>query len=548
MAKKNKSHKKPVIVIVGAALAGPTAAARAREINEDAEIILLERNKRVSYSMAGLALHLSGEVKSLDDLNRERENFFRDVYNVDVRIHTEVDEINPRKKTLRVTTSGNTETIRYDKLIFAAGAASIKPIGIKPAKNFYYFRTLDDLAAIRGALDSGFKRFVVLGGGSMGAEALDGLVRAGAQVTLVEKKQRFLPEYSAEISSQAVLSLGQKATILTGIKTVDFTYTNDRVAAVVADGKKIETDFVISAIGVKPRTELLKKAGIKLYADASIRIDDRCRTSEPDIYACSICVSVPQGKDHQWIPQAAVSDKTAQVAGENAAGGSARLTALTGSQIIRLPDIEIGRVGPTLRQAQRRYGKSNLNCVLVHARDTESYISDSTTMTVKMFFTKKKGQLVALEAVGKNIKSRIDVAAAAIAGKLKLQEIAMLDLAYTPVVGTARDAINIAATVGSQLIEGITDLTDFAQIKAQRKKYFVLDVSTQATHAGFHDLHIPLEKLRSEINDVRARFKKSKSKQIATLSQTGRRGHLALRILKAAGLPVVNISGGKQQA
>ena len=192
-AAKNKIQKQRTIVIVGGALAGPTAAARAREIDEKARIILLERNTRVSYAMSGLALHLSGEVASLNELNREREDFFAQVYNVEGRTKTEVTAIHPKKKSIEITANGERETIAYDALIFATGAASLQPIGAKETDNFRYFRTLDDLAQIKASLAAGKKRFVVLGGGSMGAEALDGLVRGGADVTLIEKKCVFCP-------------------------------------------------------------------------------------------------------------------------------------------------------------------------------------------------------------------------------------------------------------------------------------------------------------------------------------------------------------------
>jgi rhodanese-related sulfurtransferase len=132
------------------------------------------------------------------------------------------------------------------------------------------------------------------------------------------------------------------------------------------------------------------------------------------------------------------------------------------------------------------------------------------------------------------------------AGNLTIDALALLDLAYTPAFGTARDALNIAATVALQKANGVTADVTFDDIKAKRAKFFVLDVSTEPQHAGFHDAHIPLEKVRAELETIRTKFKTSKSKQIAALSETGRRGHLALRILKNAGLPVVNISGGRK--
>ena len=532
-------RKQKTIIIAGAALGGATAAARAREIDEHARIILLERNTRVSYAMAGLSLHLSGEVRNIEDLNREREDFFRNVYAIDVRTRTEVKAINAKKNIITIETAGTSEDIAYDALVMATGAASIAPIGIKPAASFSYFRTLDDLAAIKAALVAGKKRFVVLGGGSMGAEAFDGLVRAGAEVTLIEKKRQILPDYSAEISALVTAHEVHKARIIAGFKDMSFETAGDSITAVKVDGVRIETDFVVSAIGVKPRTELLKKTGVKLSSGGAILIDEACRTSVKDIYACSICVAVKDGKEHHWIPQAAVSDKTAQVAGENAAGGKARLAYISGSQIIRLPSLEVGRVG---KKPQGSRGDS----VFVHARDIEAYVPGSAELSVKLWYDKKTLRVKSLEAAGRNIKSRLDTFAAALAGGLTLNDLAMLDLAYTPAFGTARDAVNIAATVALQKSAELTATVTYDEIRAKRGKFFVLDVSAEAAHAGFHDLHVPLEKLRSQIVELTNKFKISGARHIATLSATGRRGHLALRILRSHGLKAVNIAGGRK--
>lgn len=546
--KKSKSSSAKTIVVVGAALAGPTAAARAREVDEHARIILLERNTRVSYAMTGLSLHLSGEVTSLEELNREREDFFQSVYNIEVRTRTEVIQLDAKKKLLHLRDQKGDSTLPYDRLILASGASSLHPIGLKPAENFRYFRTLDDLAAIRAQLDSGARRFVILGGGSMGAEALDGLVRGGADVTLVEKKLRFLPDYAPEISAIATAAQEHKARIVAGFKHTDFEYKDNRIVAVKVDGMRIDTDFVVGAIGVRPRTELLKKAGVRLLGDGSIAVNERCETNVKDIYACSICVSVPDGKEHVYIPQAAVSDKTAQVAGENAAGGKAVLRSMTASQIIRLPGIEIGRVGLTCSQAMRKFGKTNIGSVFVHGRNTEPYMPGSEGISLKLFYHRKKKQVIALEAAGKDIKSRLDTVAAALAGGLTLNQLAMLDLAYTPAYGTARDALNVAATVALQKEAGLTATTSYEEIRAARAKYFVVDVSLKARHAGFHDMHIPLERLRESTGQLAEKFKKSRAKIVATLSESGRRGHLAMRILKARGFTAVNILGGKKNS
>src|SRR5690606_9763047 len=149
-------------------------------------------------------------------------------------------------------------------------------------------------------------------------------------------------------------------------------------------------------------------------------------------------------------PQAALSDKTAQIAGENAAGGKARLGFISASQIIRLPGIEIGRTGLTYERAIHRYGRKSVESVFIHARDIEPYMPTSAPLALKLYYLKKKQSLIALEAVGQNIKARLDTFSAALAGRLTLADLMTLDLAYTPALGTARDALNAAATVALQ--------------------------------------------------------------------------------------------------
>ncbi|MBW7857299.1 MAG: FAD-dependent oxidoreductase [Leptonema sp. (in: Bacteria)] len=546
MAKTLKNSTPKTIVIIGATLAGPTAAARVRELDEEANIILLERNTRVSYAVAGLSLHLSGEVKSLDSLNKERQEFFKQAYNIDVRTGTEVEQIDAKKKTILIRSNGITETLYYDSIIYATGAAAVHPPKIKEAENLRYFRTLDDLAAIKLSLKWGKKRFVILGGGSMGAEALDGLVRGGADVTLIEREPHFLPEYSQDIADIAASQIGKKGRIIAGVKELDFEESKGKITSVIADGQKIKTDFVIAAIGLKPRTELLKKIGVKLNQDGTVVIDKYCQTSIANIYACGVCVSLPQ---MQWVAQAALSDKTAQIAGENVVNkNKASISFTSASQIIRLPEALVGRVGLTYKQAVKKYGKSAIDSVLIYANDKEPYYPKSARIAVKLFYIKKKQQLISVEIIGQDIKSQLDTFSAALAGKLRLTDLALLDLAYTPASATARDALNVAATVALQKENGITATISYDDLQKSRTQYFVIDVSAKSVtkKSKDSDMQIQLEQLRSKIDVIQEKFKASTASKIITVSKTGRRGHLALRILKSAGLPVVNLEGGER--
>ncbi len=533
------------IIIIGAALAGPVAASRAREIDGKARIILLERNTRVSYAMAGLSFHLSGEVKSLDDLNREREDYFKRVYNIEVHTKTEVTKIDSKNKILYLNSSDDLTELKYDTLIFATGAASIHPTGLpKTTQNFRYFRTLDDLAEIQRHIKTGKNKILVLGGGSMGIEAVDGCVRGGAEVTLIEKSDQILPGFTKNIATMAEHMMSSSISIYKNVQNIEYISKNDLVSEVIIDGKKIKIDFIVSAIGVRPRTELLAQTGVKLHKDGTIKINSYCQTNIKDIYACSICVSLPTRFGHMWIPQAAVSDKTAQVAGANAAGSKVKLREFSSSMIIRTPNAEVGKVGLSQTQAQMYFGKDKIGKALVHGTDKESYFPTNAPVILEILYHKKNHRILGLSALGNNIKSRLDAFASAFTNRQTLEDIANLDFAYSPAFGTSRDVLNVVATVALQKESKLTESLEPIDLLMQRKNFFILDVGSQPTNTVKTNHFLPVESIRTMIPELLQKFKASGATTIATLSESGRRGHLAYRILKEHHIPVININGG----
>ncbi|HMX57978.1 MAG TPA: FAD-dependent oxidoreductase [Leptospiraceae bacterium] len=529
------------IVILGGAMAGPTAAARAREINENARIILIEQGTRVSYAACGLSYYLSGEVQSLEDLNHERSDFFRQVYNIEVWTETEAIRLDSIKKILTVKQSKGEMDLSYDSLIFAAGGSSIAPLEIQGVENQTVFRTLDDLVKIRSALDSGKKKFVILGGGPIGLEAADGLIRAGAEVTIVEKGPQILGTFGDKISRVVRGILEISANVITSARDESFEIHEGRITSVTVDGRRIEADYVISAMGIVPRTDILKEAGAGIHSDGTVVINESCATTLKDVYACGVCVSVPHSGSFSWTPQASVADKTAQVAGENAAGGDAKLASFVGSLLLRLPNMSAGRVGPSFRNLGLAAG-NRLGRAFVHAYDVEPYMPHAKPLMLELFYEKESGKVLALEAAGSGVERRLDAAAVAIAGSLTIQQLAKLDLAYSPALGTARDALNVAATVAVQAERGRTATVEPADLQARTQDYCIVDTGKKAR--GSVHLHIPLEELRGKIEEIRSALLKSGARQIACLSETGRRGHLAVRILAAHEIPAVNILGG----
>lgn len=534
------------IVVLGGALSGPTAAARARETDEFARIVLVERNTRVSYATCGLAYHLSGEVKSAQELDPERKELFESAYRIEVWLQSEATALDPFSRTLTIARGEKTEALRYDALIVALGADSPVPrVQGLSGKNVRAFRNLDDLAALKAALARGKKRVAVLGGGPMGLEAADGLLRSGAQVTVIERGAHLLPQFGLQAAAAAKAALTRKAQLMLEADVVSAVGSKGRVERLVlADGRNVEVDAVVIAAGLRPRTSLLGRAGALLAADGTALVNDRAETSLADVYACGVCVSVPSVVTGRpvWTAQGALADKTAQVAGANAAGAALSLGPATGSMVLRVGDVVVGRAGLTLDEAKAHLGP-DLKVSTVHASSHDAWFPGAQPLLVELLWDERSRRVVGMECVGgAGVDKRVDVAATAIAGCMTLDDLAGLDLAYAPPFSTARDPINVAATVAASHARGWIRSIGPAQLHQALGKYAVLDVRpAKAFKAGTVPgaKSLPLEALRD------AAAKLDKKAPLVVFCDTGRKGYLAARLLQQRGAPeVYNLGGG----
>ncbi len=440
---------KRTIVILGGALAGPTAAARARETDERARIVMLERGAHVSYPVGGLSNALSGEVDSTSRLDRERAEFFRDVYDVEVRTGVDVTSLDVRR---RVVAFGG-ESLGYDAMVYAAGASTVIPDvpGLAEARNVFPFRSLENVRAIASIARRG-RRVAVIGGAFFGTEAADGLLRRGVDVVIVERGPRLLPSFSTAASGAARAALeAAGAKVLTSAIVVGVETKAGAVRALrLADGSIVACDAVVLATGVRPRTEMLAAAGARVLLDGSLRVDEHCATSIPNVWACGSCVALEHAVSGRlvWVPQASIADKTAQVAGACAAGGDAQMGPILGTAILRVGALTVARTGLTASEAD------GCDVASVHAPSHDRYLPDATNVSLELMFDPRTGQVLGADAWGeRGVDKRIDVIATAIAGVLGLDDLASMDLAYAPPYGTARDVVNVAATVAAQARE-----------------------------------------------------------------------------------------------
>lgn len=527
--------KQRTIVVLGGAQSGPTAAARARETDENARIVLIERADAVSYAAAGLAYHLSGEVPSLGDLNRETAALFRDVYGIEVRTGVEVTRLDAKRRVVEL----GAETLEYDSLVYALGADSIVPEPVAGAANVFRFRTLVDLAAIAERVAAGKRRVAILGGGFFGVEAADGLLRHHADVVLVESGARILGGFAPAVSvlaAEALSALG--ARVVTGAKVVQAQRNGDEVSALVLDnGERVPVDFVIAAAGIAPRTELLRRAGAKLLPDGSVTVDARMRTSLPGVYACGVCASVEHavtGK-RALIAQASIADKTAQVAGANAAGGRLKMLPVLGTAIVRAGDVVCARTGLPHGAAKKGVVVSR-----VHAPSHDSWFPGSSPISIELRHDAKTGRLLGADLCGKHgVDKRVDVLATALSGGLTVTDLAELDLAYAPPFSAARDAVNVAATVASATQHGDARAVAPAELRQEGSGVVLVDVRPAGGKPLAGALAIPLMSLRQRFAELPDEGK------LLFVDEAGRGGYLAARIAEQRGRAGAGyVSGG----
>jgi NADPH-dependent 2,4-dienoyl-CoA reductase/sulfur reductase-like enzyme/rhodanese-related sulfurtransferase len=528
------------IVVVGGALGGPAAAARAREVDEQARIVLVERSAHVSYASAGLAYAISGEAVSSDALFREDADFFWDVHRIEVRTRVTAEAIDPAARTVRLTDG----PLEYTALIYAAGVEAAAPRPeMKGAANVVGFRTLEDLRVVEAALLGGTRHVVVVGEDPPAIEAADGLVRAGHTVALVAGEAGLLPTFSPEPAALAADALRRAGVSIHSPAALSSARREgDRVVEVLlGDGTRLSTDLVVLAGDLRPQSGLLRRAGAALHEDGSVQIDECGQTTLPHVYACGLCVSVPHAVSGWpvWPLQAAAADKTAQVAGAVAAGGRASLMAVLDTVIVRAGDLAVGRTGLTSAEAAAWAG-GEAAAVAVHGSSCERFLSCAQPLSLELIYHRGNGRVLGAEAWGKaGADKRIDVASVAILGGLTVEQMALLDLAYAPPFSTARDALNVAAAEAVAEREGSSRPWTARELADAGDRVTLVDVEPERSAAGGHALPVPLRELRDRLPSL------PRDRPLVFVSHTGRRAFLAARIARQLGRPDAGyVSGG----
>ena len=543
------------IVIVGGVAGGATAAARLRRNDESAEIVLVERGPYISFANCGLPYHISGAIPERDQLLVTSEANFEARYRVDVRSRTEAVAIDRANKTvlLRNLETGSETEEPYDRVLLSPGAEPVRPRlpGID-SRRVFTLRNIPDLDRIMAHLENEKpRRAVVIGGGYIGIEMAENLHERGLFTTMVEGAPHILAPFDDEMAAIVHSHMRDKhIELYLADKIEHFEDKTDHTVVFLASGKRIQADIIVLAIGVRPETTLARSAGLELGKTGGIKINTYLQTSDPDIYAVGDAVEVIQtisGRE-ALIPLAGPANRQGRMAADNmlaaSDGDRASYKGTLGTAILKAFDLAAACTG--INETQAKALDIPYRSTITHSGSHASYYPGSKLLSLKLVYT-PDGQILGAQAVGADgADKRIDVIATAIKAGLKVQDLCDLELSYAPPFGSAKDPVNIAGYVASNVLKGYQEIIDWRELRdllaTAHEDLQLIDVRT-AEEFEIVTLpkarNIPLDALRERINEL------DPAKPTVLFCQIGMRGYLAYRILKQAGFNNVrNLTGG----
>lgn len=535
------------LVIVGGVAGGASAATRARRLAESAEIILFERGPDVSFANCGLPYYIGEEIQDRGKLLVAKPQTLKDRYRLDIRPGVEVVKIDRAAKrvTARRLADGQVYDESYDALILSPGAAPLRPpIPGIDLPGVFTLRNLDDMDRIKAAVDKGINHAVVVGAGFIGVELVENFLRRGLRTTVVELQEQALPVLDAEMATPIATAMRERgAELLLGDSAQAFRQVEGGLAVELKSGRSLNAQLVVLGIGVRPENVLAAEAGLEVGPRGGIRVDDHMRTSDPAIYAVGDAVETINFPDRKpvQVPLAGPANRQGRIAADNVFGRESRFRGTQATSIVGFFDHAAATTGKTermLRQAGADYFK-----VYVHANHHAGYYPGATPMTIKLLADSASHKVLGAQVVGKEgVANRINVLAMAIQAGMTVQDLEEVELAYAPQFGSAKDPINMAGFVASNIAAGL-----YRQVHVEdwegglSQSAFLLDVRTPKEFASGtipDAASIPIEELRERLDEV------PRDRRVVVFCQVGMRGYMATLILQDAGFDAVNLAGG----
>ncbi len=552
------------IVIVGGVAGGMSAAARARRLDEHAEIIVLEQGAYVSFANCGLPYHLSGEIAQRDALLLHTPESLAASLNLDVRTGHRVTGIDRHGQKVTIAAGEDSYALPYDALVLSPGAVGVRPpIEGLDHPAVHTLRTIPDVDALRERVDELLDmrvetgqapRAVVIGAGFIGLEAVEALTSRGLQVHLVELADHVLPPMDAELAPLLAaelaahgvdLRLGVSAQAVTPLDESVESSTTGAVTVTLSDGATLAADLVIVNVGVRPASALALDAELDLGPTGAIRVDADQHTSDPHIWAVGDAVEVTQAitGSRMPVPLAGPANRQGRRAADSICGHhTTPQAAVLGTAIVRVFGLTAATTGAN--QATLRRSGIEHEVMHIHPGDHAGYYPGSEDVHLVASFA-PNGTLLGAQGVGRaGVDKRIDILATAIRAGMTADDLAELELAYAPPYGSAKDPVNMLGFVAQNVLDGTMPQWQADDLDEAMATTLVLDVRSRTEFAEGHlddALNIPHLEIRQRLDEVRAA---AKGRKVSVLCARGVRAYLATRVLLGEGFDARNLSGG----
>ena len=529
------------IVVIGGVAGGMSAATRLRRLDEQADIVVLERSGYVSFANCGLPYHLSGTIEQRSSLMLQTPASLAARFALDVRVKSEAVEINRDAKTVIVRNleTKNEYVESYDFLVLSPGAAPVMP-GQPGAERAMSMRDIEDLDRAMAWLESKPTTALVLGGGFIGIEVAENLVKRGIQVTLLQRGNQLMKNLDPEMAVMLTTRM-RAAGVDLRFNTTAREFTKKTVT--LSTGEEISADVIFSAMGVRPEIGLAQLAGLRIGENGGIWVDAEQRTSDPSIFAVGDAAEKTDSISGE--PRLATLAGLANRHGHSVANAIAQApvvpaTPALGTSIVTFEGLAAASVGWT-ETALRAEGR-NIRIVHAHPANHAAYYPGAETMRLKLIVDADTDKILGAQGVGgSGVDKRIDVIATAMFAGITASNLAQLELAYDPQHGSAKDPVNMLGYINRNIAEGFTRTIEWHQLELFRNEgWEILDVRTVGEHkfgAMPESINIPLDTLRENLEHLRG-------KKVVVHCQVGQRGHTATRILTQEGVEAVNLDGG----
>jgi NADPH-dependent 2,4-dienoyl-CoA reductase/sulfur reductase-like enzyme/rhodanese-related sulfurtransferase len=584
------------IVIVGGVAGGASAAARARRLDEHADILLLQSGPDVSFASCGMPYYIGGvscycltlccweedhtafleggeshnllvfalqEIQDRAKLAVQTPASLHARLNIDVRVNTRVVSIDLAGQSVvaKNESSGEEFSAQYDELVLAVGAAPFKPPipGIDRPGNFA-LRNLDDMDAISGWIgaktagkDPSSVHAVVAGAGFVGLEMVEQLMRRGLKVSVVE----MMPQVLGPVDQEMAIIL-QKELERRGVSVyVGDAISEFRPASNGAEGSDVvlksgivlpTAQMVILGLGVRPDTEVAKQCGLKVNPRGTIYVDESLKTSDPHVWAVGDAIEVHNptipGSEKWAVPLAGPANRQGRMVADNIYGKNRKYKGTWGASVVRMFELMAACVGANEKTLKAK--GLPFAAVHVHPGSHAGYFPGAKSINFKLLFNPQDGRIYGAQAVGEDgVEKRIDVIATAMQGGLTVDDLADLELCYAPPVGSAKDPVNMAGMAAQNIMDGMVTQLDWSELDeaAMQSGTTVLDVRNKGEIQGTQPIHpkavnIPLDELRGRLGEL------SRDGRIVVSCMSGQRAYYACRILTQSGFQKVdNLSG-----